>query len=88
MRRAHPGFYCYILECADGTLYTGWTTNAAHRLEAHNRGQGAAYTRARLPVRLVYLEPQPDKSTALKRERALKKLSHAQKRKLIRNAVP
>jgi len=79
VRRAHPGFYGYILECADGTCYSGWTTNAARRLDANNRGQGAAYTR---------LEPQPDEIAALKRERAFKKWSHAQKQKRIRNAAP
>lgn len=85
MRHAPQSFYCYILECADGTLYSGWTTHPLHRLDAHNSGRGAAYTRARLPVRLVYLEPQPDKATALRRERALKKLSRVQKQELIKS---
>jgi len=75
-------FYCYILECADGTFYTGWTTDPTRREHQHNCGRGARYTRQRRPVRLVYIEPQPDRSTALKRERALKTLSHERKRRL------
>jgi len=76
-------FYCYILECADGTYYTGWTTDPERRLKQHNRGIGSRYTRSRLPVKMVYLEPQPDRRTAMKRERAIKRLSRATKRKLI-----
>lgn len=75
-------FYCYMVECADGSLYTGWTTDPARRLRQHNRGQGARYTRQRRPVRLAYLEPQPDRSSAMRRERALKALSHQQKQAL------
>lgn len=75
--------FCYILECADGSYYTGWTTDPARRLRQHNQGKGAAYTRTHAPVRLVYVEPQPDRSTAMRRERALKRLSHERKRKLI-----
>jgi putative endonuclease len=75
--------YCYILECADGTLYTGWTTDPERRLKVHNAGRGARYTRVRLPVRLVYVEPQPDRGTAMKRERAIKALPRIRKRKLI-----
>ncbi|MBL8092449.1 MAG: GIY-YIG nuclease family protein, partial [Anaerolineales bacterium] len=66
--------FCYILECADGTLYTGWTVNIEKRLIQHNKGLGARYTRTRLPVKLVYLEEQPDRPTAMKRERAIKAL--------------
>lgn len=73
----------YILECNDGTLYTGWTVNLPRRLATHNAGRGARYTRTRLPVRVVYTEPQPDRPAALRRERALKKLSRAQKLALI-----
>jgi putative endonuclease len=76
-------FYCYILECADGTYYTGWTTDPERRLKQHNRGIAARYTRMRLPVKLVYLEPQPDRTTAMKRERAIKRLSRERKIKLI-----
>jgi putative endonuclease len=75
--------YCYILECADGTYYTGWTTDPQRRVLQHNKGTGARYTRVRIPVRLVYIEPQPDRSTAMKREKAIKTLSRKQKSKLI-----
>ena len=75
--------FVYMLLCADDTLYTGWTTSLEGRLEAHNRGRGAKYTRARRPVRLVYWEPQPDRRAALRREAALKRLSRAQKLMLI-----
>jgi putative endonuclease len=76
-------FYCYVLECSDGTYYTGWTTEPARRLRQHNHGRGARYTRSRLPVRMVYLEECPDRATAMKRERANKALSRSQKEKLI-----
>lgn len=74
----------YILECSDGSYYTGWTNHIDIRLEAHNNGTGAKYTRGRGPVKLVYLEYLPDKSTALKREAAIKKLSRLQKKDLIK----
>ena len=73
----------YILQCADGTLYTGWTTDLERRLRAHNSGQGARYTRGRRPVRLVYQEEQPTRSTAQSREAAIRRLSRADKLKLI-----
>lgn len=76
-------FYCYILECADGTYYTGWTVDPERRLRRHNAGNGSRYTRARLPVKLVYLEPQADRVAAMKRERAIKALSRGQKEALI-----
>jgi putative endonuclease len=76
-------FFCYILECADGTFYTGWTKDPQRRLKQHNRGVGAKYTRMHRPVNLVYIEEQTDISTAMRRERAIKKLSHEQKSKLI-----
>ena len=69
----------YIVECADGTLYTGIARDAERRLAVHNRGQGAKYTRSRLPVVLRYRERQPDKSAALRREMAIKKLSREAK---------
>ena len=75
--------YTYILECADGTLYTGWTNDLEKRVAAHNAGQGAKYTRGRGPVRLCYYEAFPDKSAALRREAALKRLSHSEKMALI-----
>jgi putative endonuclease len=76
-------FYCYILECSDGTYYTGWSMDPERRLIQHSRGSGARYTRSRRPLRLVYVEKLPDKGAALKRERAIKALSRPQKQKLI-----
>ena len=74
----------YIVRCADGSYYTGWTNNLAARLAAHNRGEnGAKYTRGRRPVWLVYCELLPDKSEALKREAQIKKLDRAGKQSLI-----
>ncbi|NJN79321.1 MAG: GIY-YIG nuclease family protein [Anaerolineales bacterium] len=75
--------FCYILECSDGTLYTGWTTDPERRLSQHNKGIGARYTKTRLPVKLVYIEPQPDKKTAMKRERAIKALPRKKKMELF-----
>ncbi len=76
--------YAYIVECADGTLYSGWTNDLEKRVAAHNAGQGAKYTRSRRPVTLRYYEEFEDKSEALRREAALKKLSRAKKLKLIK----
>ncbi len=75
--------YTYILECADGTLYTGWTNDLEKRLAAHNAGQGAKYTRGRGPVRLRYYEVFADKEAALRREASLKRLSRTEKLALI-----
>lgn len=74
--------YTYILKCADGTYYTGWTTDLARRIEAHNCGTGAKYTRTRRPVCLVYAELHKTKSDAMKREAAIKKLSRKEKEAL------
>jgi putative endonuclease len=76
-------FYCYIIECVDGSYYTGWSTDPERRLIQHNRGTGARYTRSRRPVRLVYVEELPDKVAALKRERAIQALTRLQKQRLI-----
>jgi putative endonuclease len=76
-------FYCYILECSDGTFYTGWTTDPPRREKQHNAGRGARYTSTRRPVKLIYTEEQPDKPSALRRERAIKALKREQKKKLI-----
>ena len=75
--------YCYILECADGTYYTGWTTDPDRRLKQHNTGIGAKYTSTRRPVKLVYVEPLPNRIDAIKREIVIKKMKRAQKSKLI-----
>lgn len=74
--------YCYILKCADGTFYTGWSTDPQRRLAQHNAGKGSRYTRSRRPVRLVYIEEQPDRSSAMRREASIKQLQHAQKQAL------
>ena len=76
-------FFCYVLECADGSFYTGWTTNPERRLRDHNAGRGGRYTRSRRPHRLAYLERLPDRSTAMQRERAIKSLSRDRKLALI-----
>ncbi|MDU4959460.1 MAG: YwbE family protein [Sporomusaceae bacterium] len=75
--------YTYMLECADKTLYTGWTTDLSARLAAHNAGSGARYTRGRRPVKLVYFEYQPDKSSGQRREAAIKRLPRRDKLRLI-----
>ncbi|WP_378956431.1 GIY-YIG nuclease family protein [Pelosinus sp. sgz500959] len=75
--------YTYIVQCADGTLYTGWAVNLEKRLAAHNGGTGAKYTRCRLPVKLVYFEEQDNQSRAQKREAGIKKLRRCQKIALI-----
>ncbi len=76
-------YFAYILRCADNSLYCGYTTDPVAREKTHNSAKGAKYTRSRLPVKLVYVEEYADKSSALKREAALKRLSHAEKEKLI-----
>ena len=73
----------YIVKCSDKTFYTGITNNIKLRLDAHNAGNGAKYTKNRLPVILVYLESVEDKSNALKREMEIKKLNRSQKINLI-----
>lgn len=75
--------YTYVLECADGSLYTGWTTDIERRLDVHNSGKGAKYTRARLPVKLVYFESYSEKVMAMKREAEIKSYSRAKKLELI-----
>ena len=76
-------FYCYIVKCSDGTFYTGWTTDPVRREKQHNAGTGARYTRMRRPVKMVYIEEQPDRTTAMKRELAIKRLAHSAKSKLV-----
>lgn len=76
-------YYVYILECCDGTLYTGWTTNVDERLIAHNNGKGAKYTRTRIPSILKYTECFNTKQEAMKREYYIKHLSREKKLKLI-----
>ncbi len=75
--------FIYLLECADGSFYCGWTKDLAKRVMTHQAGKGGKYTRSHLPVRLVYYETAPSKEAALRREAAIKKLTHAQKLQLI-----
>ncbi|MBQ1237330.1 MAG: GIY-YIG nuclease family protein [Oscillospiraceae bacterium] len=79
--------FAYMVRCADGSLYSGWTYDLAARVAAHNSGQGAKYTRSRLPVELVWWESFSTKEEAMSREWHLKKLSRAQKLALIEGFV-
>lgn len=78
--------YAYMLRCKDNSIYSGYTTDLDRRLEVHNSGKGAKYTRARLPVKLEYFEEFEDKKEALKREREFKKYTHTEKEKIIKNS--
>ena len=75
--------YCYIVECVDGTYYTGWAIDPERRVAVHNKGLGAKYTKTRLPVKLVYIEELPDRKSAMKREIAIKKMKRSKKQKLF-----
>ena len=75
--------YTYILRCADGSLYTGWTNDLERRIKAHNAGTGSKYTRARRPVELVWCEEQESAHAAMSREWHIKRLSREEKLKLI-----
>ena len=81
----NDNWFVYILQCADNTLYTGSTNNLEKRLAKHNSGNGAKYTRIRLPVKIVYSETSENRSTANQREAAIKKLSRTEKLELIKN---
>lgn len=78
--------YTYILQCGDGSLYTGWTNHLENRIKMHETGRGAKYTKAHLPVKLVYCECFPTKEEAMHREWEIKQLSHRQKLALIAKA--
>ena len=80
--------YTYILRCADGTLYTGWTNDLDRRLAAHNAGKASKYTRVRLPVELAYFETFETKEEAMRREVLIKQLSRPEKLKLIASRSP
>ncbi len=80
--------YTYIVRCRDGTLYTGWTNNLEKRMEAHNSGKGARYTKSRRPVKLVYYEEFETKEEAMSREYAIKHMKKSKKEKLIEKTVP
>ena len=76
-------FFCYIVECTDGTYYTGWSTDPERRARQHNAGRGARYTRTRLPVRLVYVEECSDRASAMRREIQIKQMGREAKGKLV-----
>ena len=80
-------YYCYVLRCADDTLYTGVTTDLARRLEEHNGGKGSRYTASRRPVRLVWTEEHPNRSSAQRREAEIKRWSRRQKETLINERI-
>ncbi|MXP74108.1 GIY-YIG nuclease family protein [Lachnospiraceae bacterium WCA-9-b2] len=75
--------YTYILRCKDGTLYTGWTNNLKKRINAHNLGKGAKYTKSRRPVKLVYCEEFSTREEAMKREYAIKRMKKKEKEKMV-----
>jgi len=80
--------YVYILRCADGTLYCGWTTDLEARLATHNSGKGAKYTRSRRPVELVYSEAYEDRHDALSREWHIKRMTRQEKLALLQEGPP
>jgi len=75
--------WVYLLRCADGTLYCGWTVDVQQRLAAHNAGRASRYTRSRLPVELAWSRPQPDRSSARREEARIKGLTRSRKLALI-----
>jgi putative endonuclease len=75
--------YVYVIECVDGSLYTGYTTDVQRRVREHDAGEGAKYTRGRTPVELVYTESFDSKSAAMSREYEIKQLSRAEKERLV-----
>ena len=77
-------YYCYLLSCRDGSLYCGWTTDLERRVSEHQGGKGGRYTRAHLPVKLVYREVQPNRGQAMRREAEIKKMDRQEKLALIR----
>lgn len=78
----------YLLECADGSLYCGWTNHLEERVQAHNAGRGAKYTKSRRPVSLVYYEEFATKQEAMQREWAIKQLNRREKQRLIAGGMP
>jgi putative endonuclease len=80
-------YYCYMVRCANGAYYTGWTTDPVRRLAEHNAGRGARYTRMNGPVTLAYVEQVEDHSAALKREAQIKRLGHARKAAMAEKGI-
>ena len=79
--------YVYVLECADGTYYTGYTTDVERRVAEHDAGEGAKYTRGRTPVELVHVEEYDTRSAAMSREHGIKSLSRREKERLVDGAT-
>jgi len=77
-------YYAYMVRCSDNSIYSGYTTNLEKRLETHNMGKGAKYTRTRLPVKIEYFEEFDNKIDACKREWKFKKYTHTEKEKIIK----
>ncbi len=77
--------FVYIVECADGSLYTGWAVDVERRVKTHNAGRGARYTRWHRPVKLVYVEEQPDRTAAMKREAEIKRWPRQKKLQLVKS---
>ncbi len=84
MKEKNEVYYVYILKCSDGTLYTGITNNIENRMKAHSAGKGSKYVRTRLPFELIYKEEYKDKSSAMKREFKIKKLTRKEKFVLLK----
>jgi putative endonuclease len=82
-KRKPSDCFCYIVECADGTFYTGWTTDLKRRVVAHNAGRGSRYTRARRPVKLVYSERVSTRAEAVRREVKIKRMKRPAKLGLV-----
>jgi len=80
-------FFCYIVECADSTYYTGWSSDPQRRVQQHNKGTGARYTRGRRPVRLIYVESLPDRNSAMQREIQIKRMGRQAKEKLVKQGL-
>ena len=80
--------HVYVLECADGSLYTGYTTDLERRVAEHDAGEGAKYTRGRTPVELVHAESFDSRSAAMRREHEIKGLSRAGKERLVEDDAP
>jgi predicted GIY-YIG superfamily endonuclease len=81
----NKAWFLYLVQCADGSLYTGITNNVSRRCKQHNAGTASRYTRSRLPVELIYQELHSSRSVALKRELAIKSMSRQEKESLIRS---
>ena len=79
--------YTYILKCRDGSFYTGWTNDIEKRMQAHNAGKGAKYTKSRRPVKLVYYEEHETKNEAMNREYAIKHMTRQEKERLIKKEL-